>query len=266
MKRSPRFGFVVLAVSAVFLAACGDDPSSSSSTTAATPTSTLDGDVTVSAAASLTEAFTEIGRDFHTNNPDANARFNFGSSGTLSTQIVSGAPAGVFASADEANMQKVSAANLVHGKPVDFASNSLIIVTKPGNPKGITTLSDLATVGVVSLCSLDAPCGKYAHQILDRAKVTIPANQITRGQDVKATLAAVTQGDAEAAIVYVTDAKSAGSQVSTVTIPADQNAVAKYQIALLIHATSPEVAKAFVVYVTGADGQAALHKFGFQSP
>jgi molybdate transport system substrate-binding protein len=267
MKRSLRFGFAILAVSAVFIAACGDDNNSSSSTTTtAKPTSTLKGDVTVSAAASLTEAFTQIGKDFHTNNPDANATFNFGSSGTLSTQIIGGAPAGVFASADEANMQKVSAANLVQGQPVDFATNSLIIVTKPGNPKGIKSLSDLATVGVVSLCSLDAPCGKYAQQILDQAKVTIPPNQITRGQDVKATLAAVTQGDAEAAIVYVTDAKSAGSQISTVTIPADQNAIAKYPIASLIHASSPDVAKAFVEYVTGADGQATLKKFGFQSP
>ena len=214
MKRSLRFGFAILAVSAVFIAACSDDStsssSSSSSSTTAKAAAPIKGDLTVSAAASLTGAFTQIGKDFHAANPDANVTFTFGSSGTLATQIIAGAPAGVFASADEANMQKVSGAKLVEGQPVDFATNKLIIVTKPGNPKNIKTLSDLSTVGVVSLCSLDAPCGKYAQQILDQAKVTIPANQITRGQDVKATLNAVTQGDAEAAIVYVTDAKAAG--------------------------------------------------------
>src|SRR3954452_19259447 len=212
MNRSLRCAFAILAVSAAFVAACSDDSSASSPTTTAKAASTVKGDVTVSAAASLTEAFTEIGKGFHAANPGADVTFTFGSSGTLSTQITSGAPAGVFASADEANMQKVSGADLVQGRPVDFATNKLIIVTKPGNPKHIKTLSDLSTVGVVSLCSLDAPCGKYAQQILAQAEGTIPVTQITRGQDVKATLSAVTQGDAEAAVWYVADAKAGGSQ------------------------------------------------------
>jgi molybdate transport system substrate-binding protein len=268
MKRSVRFGLAILAISALCVAACGNDSSkSSSSTTTTTAKPAVKGDVTVSAAASLTDAFTQIGTDFHTANPDATVTFNFGSSGTLAMQIIGGAPAGVFASADTSNMQKVSAAHLVQGKPVDFASNSLIIATKPGNPKVIRSLSDLAKPGlVVSLCSLDAPCGAYAQQILDAAKVTIPASQITRGQDAKATLAAVTQGDADAAIVYVTDAWTVGTQVSTVSIPAAQNVIAKYPIASLTHATSPDVAKAFVQYVTSPQGQARLSQYGFRAP
>jgi molybdate transport system substrate-binding protein len=266
MKRSVKFGLAIMAVSALFVAACSDDSSkSSSSSTTTTAKPAIKGDLIVSAAASLTDAFTQIGKDFHTANPDATVTFNFGSSGTLSTQIIGGAPAGVFASADTATMQKVSEAKLVEGKPVDFTSNSLIIATKPGNPKAIKSLSDLAKPGlVVSLCSLDAPCGAYAQQVLDAAKVTIPSSQITRGQDAKATLAAVTQGDADAAIVYVTDAWVVGTQVSTVSIPKSQNVIAKYPIASLTHAATPEAAKAFVEYVTGPKGQATLSNFGFR--
>jgi molybdate transport system substrate-binding protein len=266
MTRHIRLGFVLLAFSAVLIAACGDDSASSSATTTTAKAPAVSGNATVSAAASLTEAFTQIGKDFEKANPGAKVTFSFGSSGTLATQIQSGAPADVFASADEANMQKLTTANLVSGQPADFATNKLIIVTKPGNPKNVKTLSDLSTVGVVSLCSLDAPCGKYAQQILDQAHVTIPTDKVTRGQDVKATLAAVSQGDADAAIVYLTDARAAGDQVDTVTIPDDQNAIAKYPIATLKAATAPDVANAFVKYVTGSKGQATLEQYGFLAP
>ena len=186
----------------------------------------------MSAAASLTGAFSTIKDDFVKANPDANITINFGSSGTLETQIEGGAPADVAAFADEATMKKLADKSLLAAPAQIFATNQLVIVTKPGNPKGIKTLADLATAGTISLCADTAPCGKYANQILQTAGVTIPTSSITRGQDVKTTLTAVTDGDAVAGIVYVTDAQAAGAKVDTVEIPAAQNAIAKYPIAV----------------------------------
>jgi len=259
-------GLAALAlVAAVALTACGSSGGSSSGSPTTT-TSKVTGPVTVSAAASLTEAFGRIGQDFQTANPGATVTFNFGSSGTLATQILQGAPADAFASADPDNVGKVQQAGLVDGRATVFALNELEIVTKPGNPKHVTTLQDLATVGVVSLCGETVPCGKYADQVLQQAGVTIPPSMITRGQDVKATLAAVTTGDADAAIVYVTDAKSAGRSVSAVPIPDAQNAIATYPIAVLKATGNPAATDAFVHYVTSARGEATLRSYGFLPP
>jgi molybdate transport system substrate-binding protein len=258
-------GVVVLGLVA---AGCGSDSSSGSSAKSTTTTATakVTGAITVSAAASLTEAFTKIGTDFKRANPNATATFNFGSSGTLETQIQQGAPADTFASADLDNMNKLVAASLVDGQPVVFAKNRLVIVTKPGNPKQVKTLADLANLDVVSLCGETVPCGKYAAQILQTAGVTIPEIKVTRGQDVKATLAAVATGDADAAIVYVTDAKSAGSTVEAVTIPDAQNAVATYPIATLTASVNKPTSQAFIAYVMSSKGQATLRSYGFLPP
>src|SRR5262249_11294150 len=161
--------------------------------------------IKVSDAASLTEAFDQIGQDFTKANPKTTVTFNPGSSSTLAMQIqqTNGVGIDTFASADEANMDKLVSANLVDGTPVVFARNRWVIVTKPGNPKNVKTLADLANLDTISLCGETVPCGKYAAQVLTEANVTIPESKVTRGTDVKATLAAVTQGDADAAIVYV---------------------------------------------------------------
>ena len=222
--------------------------------------------ITVSAAASLTGAFGTLGADFQTAHPAAKVTFNFGSSSTLETQIEQGAAADVFASADRATMDKLSAAGKLSGSSVVFAKNKLVIATKPGNPKHIETLADLANLGVVSLCAATVPCGNYAAQVLQAAGVTIPATKVTRGQDVKTTLAAVTTGDADAAIVYVTDALSAGTTVASVTIPDVQNAIASYPIAVLAGRGKVPAAQAFVDYVTSTAGQATLRAYGFLPP
>jgi molybdate transport system substrate-binding protein len=248
------------------VAGCSSSSSSKSSSTTTTTTAKATGTITVSPAASLTEAFTKIGADFKKANPNATVTFNFGSSGTLAAQIQQGAPADTFASADEDNMNKLVTASLVDGTPVVFAKNQLVVVTKPGNPKNVATLADLANLSVVSLCGETVPCGKYAAQILQTAGVTIPETNVTRGQDVKATLAAVTTGDADAAIVYVTDAKSAGSAVATVTIPDAQNAIATYPIATLKASANKTTSRAFIDYVTSAKGEATLRSFGFLPP
>ena len=251
----------------VLLVGCGSSSGSSASdaTTTTAARAKVTGAITVSAAASLTEAFGKIGRDFATVNPGATVTFNFGSSGTLATQIQQGAPVDVFASADPALVTSLIEAKLVDDRATVIANNKLVIVTKPGNPKHVTSLADLATVGVVSLCGETVPCGKYAGQILANAGVTIPADRITRGQDVKATLAAVTSGDADAAIVYVSDAKTAGAAVTAVPIPDAKNAIATYPMIVLKRSTDPAASRAFIAYVAGPKGQATLKSFGFLS-
>ncbi len=265
MRKLTRVSAAVVALGLV-AAGCSSGSNPQSSSTTSTTVAKATGAITVSAAASLTEAFTKIGADFKAANPQATTTFNFGSSGTLATQIQQGAPADTFASADEDTMNKLVAANLVEGTPVVFARNKLVIVTKPGNPKQVKTLADLAGLDVVSLCGETVPCGKYAAQILQTAGVTIPETKVTRGTDVKTTLAAVTTGDADAAIVYVTDAKAAGSAVTTVTIPDAQNAIATYPIATLSATTNAATAQAFVDFVMSVKGQATLRSFGFLPP
>lgn len=238
----------------------------SASTDAVEGATELTGSITVSAAASLSGAFGTIRDDFVAAHPDTDVTINVGSSGQLATQIESGAPADVAAFADEATMRKLADRNLLAGPSQVFATNNLTIVTRPGNPKGIATLADLASAGTISLCADTAPCGTYADQILETAGVTIPESSITRGQDAKTTLRAVTDGDADAAIVYVTDARAAGAKVATVEIPAAQNAVARYPIAMLASTGSPELAQAFLSYVLGPQAQAVLRKAGFQAP
>lgn len=279
MRNPTRLLALVLVIGAMFLASCGGDSSSDGAAKATTtaeqadpagPTTTtepaLTGEITVSAAASLTEAYTEIGNDFEATHPGTKVTFNFDSSGTLSQQILDGAPVDVYASADVANMTKLTEKDLIDGVATVFARNQLIIVTKPGNPQGVKNLADLSDAGIISLCGLDVPCGKFAQQILDGAGVKIPEGSTTRGQNVKATLTAVTEGDAVAGIVYVTDAQAAGEKVDAVDIPGDQNATATYPAGALAASENVSLAKAFISYVRGDDGQAVLKEHGFLPP
>jgi molybdate transport system substrate-binding protein len=223
----------------------------------------LSGSITVSAAASLTDAFTKMGADFEKLHKGTTVTFNFAASSTLVQQIQGGAPADVFASADGANMQKLVNGGQVTADPTDFASNLLTIVVKPGNPKGVKSIADLPKLDVVSLCAPEVPCGKYANQALTQDGVSIPADKITLGQDVKATLAAVTTGDADAGIVYVTDAKAAGKAVQSVKIPASLNLLAIYPIAPIAATQNATLADGWIKYVTSLAGQRTLKSFGF---
>lgn len=267
MRRSLTITVAILLTLGFVASGCSSDTTSDTATTDTSTESTtapVTGTITVSAAASLTGAFTTIKDDFVEAYPGANITLNFGSSGTLETQIEGGAPADVAAFADEANMKKLADKSLLAAPAEIFATNQLIIITKPGNPKSIKSLADLATVGTISLCADTAPCGKYAAQILQTAGVTIPTSSVTLGQDVKATTAAVAEGDAVAGIVYVTDAQAAGAKVDTVEIPTAQNAVAKYPIAVLKATTNRDLAQVFMAYVLGPEGQAVLKAAGFQ--
>ncbi len=265
MKRQMRWVGALSVVVALFAAAsAGTAVAERSSAPAAS--AKVSGTITVSAASSLTEAFTKMGTDFQKKNKGTTITFNFAASSALVTQIQGGAPADVFASADGNNMQKLVTGGQVTAEPTVFASNLLTIVVKKGNPKNVKSLKDLATLGTVSLCALTVPCGNYANQILTQAGVTIPASKITRGADVKTTLNAVSTGDADAAIVYVSDAKSAGTSVQTVAIPAWQNAYAIYPIAPIAATQNATLANAWINYTVSPAGQKTLQSFGFLPP
>ena len=267
MRRTSLVGLLVAA--ALLLAACGSSGPDDTTTTAATGSSTeapLTGTATVAAAASLTEAFEDIGAAFQDEHPGTKLAFTFDSSTTLADQILQGAPVDAFASADEANMERLTLEDLTKGDPVPFARNQLVIVTKPGNPAGITGLADLADAGVVALCGTEVPCGKAATKALEQAGVTIPETSVTRGQNVKATLAAVAEGDAVAGIVYVSDGKAAADSVDTVAIPDADNATVSYPIASLRTASNAALTQAFVDFVLSDAGQAILEDHGFLPP
>ncbi|MEZ5179715.1 MAG: molybdate ABC transporter substrate-binding protein [Acidimicrobiales bacterium] len=265
---------VLLALVALVATGCGSDAGSGDGGAGATTTAAadggqgeaLEGEITVSAAASLTEAYTQIGADFETAHPGTTVTFTFDSSGTLSQQILDGAPVDAFASADEANMAKLTDQDLVDGEPQVFARNQLVIVTKPGNPAGIEGLADLPGAGVVALCAASAPCGRFAAQVLEGAGVALDESSVTRGQNAKATLTAVAEGDAAAGIVYVTDARAAGDAVAAVAVPEERNAVATYPIGVLAGSGHLDVARAFAEYVLGDEAQAVLKEHGFLPP
>lgn len=219
------------------------------------------GKVTVFAATSLTGAFTEIGKAFASES-HVKVTFNFGASSALVQQIQERAAADVFASADAATMTKLLGDKNVD-VPVLFAHSRLVLVTKPKNPAHITTLADLARAGVVSLCAPEVPCGAYAAQSLSRAGVSLDKSRVSRAPNAAAALSAVTDGDAVAAIVYVTDAKAAGRRVRTITIPDNQNVIANYPIAKTTHADNTRQARAFVKFVQGRAGQRILRRHGF---
>ena len=235
-----------------------------STTSDTATTGKASGRITIAAATSLTASFKTIGDDFTKANPGVEVTFTFDSSSTLAKQIQDGSPADGFASADEANMKKLTDAGLIAGSPKVFARNKLTIVVKKGNPKGVKTLADLTTAGTISLCGADVPCGKYADQILKTANVTIPTDKITRGQNVKATLTAVAEGDADAGIVYVTDVT--GDKVERVTIPDAQNAIATYPIGVVKASSNQATMEAFIAYLTGSGGHATLAAAGFLPP
>jgi molybdate transport system substrate-binding protein len=240
-------------VAALLVVSCGSSDSSSS------------GDITVFAAASLTAAFTELGDAFTVDNPGTEVTLSFAGSSDLVAQIIEGAPVDVFASADLANMTKLSTAGLDGDDPVVFASNVAEIIVEPGNPKGITGLADLADEDLVVVqCAPEVPCGAYAEKIFANAGVMVTPASFE--ENVKAVVTKVTLGEADAGIVYRTDVIAAGDRAGGVVISDDVNVVAEYPIVLTADAANPDEARAFIDFVRSAAGQAILAKFGFSSP
>ncbi len=274
--RMSRLYLVPVAALAVVAAACGDDDDDGgTAATTAAPADTsgttggsgagVAGDITVFAAASLTDAFTDVGAAFSEANPDATATFSFDASSALVTQITEGAPADVFASADTANMDKLTDEGLNGTDPVIFATNLLAIIVPAGNPAGVTSVEDLASPDVtVVLCAEEVPCGNYANQILDAAGVDVTPASFE--ENVRGVVTKVTAGEADAGIVYVTDVTAAGDAAELVEIPEDVNVLAQYPIATVGASEDQEVGEAFIDFLSGSDGQAILAEYGFGPP
>jgi molybdate transport system substrate-binding protein len=260
-----RTGLAVAALTLTLtVSACGTGtPAAPPAATGSAPTVT--GNINVFAAASLTEAFNQISKDFVAANPGAKVTFNFAGSSILATQINQGAPADVFASAAPANMQTVTDAGNGAGTPVVFVRNQLVIAVPKGNPKGIKGLADLTSPSVkVALCDDPVPCGAAAKKALAAANVTIkPATLET---DVKAALSKVKLGEVDAALVYRTDARSASSDVDGIEFPESAGAVNDYPIVAVKGAANKAGADAFIAWVLSVGGRAVLTQFGFQSP
>jgi molybdate transport system substrate-binding protein len=215
---------------------------------------------------SLTKAFTEFAKEFEDAHPGTSIELNPGSSTTLALQIQGGAETDVFASADTKNMQKLQDGGEVTATPVVFAKNEMEIAVEPGNPKKIATVQDLANPKlIVVLCASEAPCGKYADQVLEQNNVQVTPK--SREIDAASTLTKVSSQNADAAIVYVTDVKGAGSSVEGVEIPTDQNVVATLPIAALKDSKNAALADAWVKFVTApAQEQKLQAQYGFLAP
>ena len=223
----------------------------------------------VFAASSLGDAFNEIGTAFETQNPDVDITFNFAGSSTLATQITQGAPADVFASADIVQMQTVVDAGLVSGEAVIFTRNRLVIITPQDSD--ITTLEDLTQPGVLLvLAEANVPAGRYSREILEKLNTTygedfsekVLANLVSEEPNVRQVATKVELGEADAAIVYVTDAVLL-ENVRLIEIPDDANVIATYPLATLMTSEQNQLAQMFVDFVLSREGQSVLNKYGF---
>lgn len=221
--------------------------------------------VVVFAAASLKQVFTSIGEQFKSDNPGASVTFNFGGSAELATQLVQGAGADVFASADTAQLDRVAKAGLLAGAATNFTANTLVIVTTPGNPKNVGSFADLTRPGLsVVVCQHPVPCGSATKRIEDATGVQL--HPVSEEPSVSDVLNKVTTGQADAALVYVTDASNAGSKVTTVRFPEAAQAVNVYPIAVLKNAKEAALAHKFQAAVTGPAGREILDRAGFAKP
>lgn len=261
----------VLVASAVGLAAsgCGQSTGQSGSQPGAGQSSSggaarVTGQLTVFAAASLTESFTKLGKDFEAANPGTTVRFNFAGSSALAQQINQGAPADVFAAASPATLQQVVDAGGVSGQATVFARNELQIVVPTGNPAKISSLADFGKAELtIALCAEQVPCGAAAGKAMAAAGVT--AQPDTLEQDVRAVLTKVRLGEVDAALVYRTDVLSGGDQVQGIDFPEAAQAINDYPIATLAEAPNASAAAAFVAFVLSPAGRTVLQEAGFAS-
>jgi molybdate transport system substrate-binding protein len=277
LRRTRILAAVSVAVLGVALSACSSSSSSSTSSStspsagtstagsASAASGTISGTVVVFAATSLTEAFNKIGAQFEAAHPGVTVKFNYNGSSSLATSINQGAPADVFASAAPKNMDTVTSAGNASGTPQDFARNTGEIIVEKGNPKNITSVSNLANPAIkVVVCAPEVPCGAVATAIFKNAGVTV--KPVSEEQNVGGVVTKVTLGEADAGIVYVTDVKANESKATGVPIPADQNDITAYPIAQLKDAPNPSAAAAFIAYVLSPAGQQVLASFGFLPP
>ncbi|MFV9426502.1 molybdate ABC transporter substrate-binding protein [Microbacterium sp. S1037] len=252
MRRPLRLAGV-LAVAALLAACASPTPQPAASG------GQLGGTLEVYAAASLQRSFDEIATAFEAAHPGVTVSPVYDGSSTLATQIGEGAPADVFASADEKNMSKVAAQA---PGPRIFAANTLVIAVPAGNPGGVETLEDLSRVTTV-LCAPEVPCGAASQTLLSNAGVTV--SPASAEQNVTAVLTKVAAGEADAGLVYATDVVGRDDVEAIVPDGADA-VVNRYPIAALTDAPNPAAAAAFVAFVLSDDGQRILADAGFRAP
>jgi molybdate transport system substrate-binding protein len=260
-----RFILAVVGLTAVAVAGCssagsGGSASSPSPSSASSPKGTI----TVFAAASLMGTFTQLGKQFDAAHPGDTVKFSFGPSSGLATQLTSGAPADVFASAAPANMDTVVTAGDA-ANPQDFAKNTMEVAVPPNNPAKVKSVNDLAKSSVkVALCQPQVPCGVVAAEVFKNASIKV--KPVTLQPDVKSVLTQVELGSVDAGMVYVTDVMAAGSKVKGVQIPSSDNASTLYPIATITNSKHKSIAQSFVAYVLSPAGQQVLTAAGFQTP
>jgi len=250
-------------------------PPTSSPTATAMTEPTISGKLTIFAAASLTEAFNEMKNEIEAANPGTKITLNFAGSSALRTQITQGAQADIFASADQTNMAPVEQAGDIVGGTSIFVQNRLVLLIPRGNPGKINRLQDLANPGLkLVLAQEQVPVGNYARQSLDKMsadpafgadfKQKVLANVASNELNVKDVVAKVQLGEADAGIVYQTDASSADpAKVTMIDIPDQYNIVAQYPIGVVKGGSNPDGANAFITYLRSPAGQAVMSKYGF---
>ncbi|MHB8777200.1 MAG: molybdate ABC transporter substrate-binding protein [Anaerolineales bacterium] len=272
--------FAIMLLLAVSLTACGTAvtptpvPAPAAEAPIAVPPTAMPElqTLTVFAAASLTGAFTEIGAAFEAANPGVTVTFNFAGSQALRTQLEEGAPADVFASANRTQMDAVVMAGLItEGTQQNFLTNKLVVILPADNPAGIITLEDLAQSGIkLMLAAEEVPVGKYSREAFDLMndsfgtdfKDKVLANVVSNEDNVKQVVAKVQLGEADAGIVYTSDAIAA-PDLKTIEIPTDLNVIGEYPIAQLTQSENANLAAQFTAYVLSAEGQSILQKWGF---
>lgn len=249
--RSRALSILAATALALSLAGCWSDDEKDSTTT-----------LTVFAASSLTGTFTVLGKQFEAAHPGVKVAFSFGGSSDLVSQIQSGAPADVFASADTKNMDKLTTADLEGTAPVSFASNTLEIITPPDNPGKVDSLDDLADKDLaIAICTPEVPCGSAAQSVAEAAGVTLEPD--SEEQSVKDVVAKVASGEADAGLVYVTDVKAAGDKVNGIVFSESASTVNIYPITTIKASKSVDLATQFMNFISSTEAQAVFTGAGF---
>ena len=221
--------------------------------------------LTVLAASSLTESFDELAEQFESDHPGTTVNISYGSSSTLATQVIDGAPADVIATASPGSMEPVTDEGLTEGDPVVFATNSAAVAAPADNPADLQTLDDLAGDDVkVAVCVGTAPCGAVAADLFAEANLDI--TPVTQEVDVKSVLSKITTDEVDAGVVYQTDVIASGDDVVEIEIPNGISVTTDYLIASLAESTNIELAQEFAALVTSSAGETVLSDAGFQMP
>ena len=252
-------------VAVLTLVACGGEPAAQERSGGHRNGAGLTGTLTIFAASSLTDVFTDLGNRLTADHPDLDVRFNFAASSALATQLTQGAPADVFASANEPQMAVVADAGLADGEPAVVAANVLQIAVPAGNPGDVRGLADFAREELaLAVCAPDVPCGSAAEKVFAAAGVRAVPD--TQEEDVRAALTKVELGEVDAALVYASDVASAGDAVEGIGFPEAEQAVNDYPICVLAAAPNQPAGEAFVALVRSEEGRRALEDAGFRTP